>query len=472
MSSETQSIRQRLATYLAQLPPPAVLKLASGLEREKLRGTTGLPYEMILSGLRPLLASLRGARPGKPDPLRQFCRPFEDLLVDGDDDGRRQGSVARGTVMRVWAWLEEELLPDALPDLTKRIVDHTLKGDSVALEAAVSVLHASAAQAILTATDAARSNAERRKQLEQRLGGEAGMEDAREIGAVLSIAAPMLALQAELPKRIDNFTDDMVTALRDAYIETSETSPSEALYLPFMVMNRLEEPSQILRFVRKVAHQRNDAVISRSELAVFGETLLAEMDEIARRVHARRAGQADLEPMLEDVRRFAQLSRGFASEIDLHRNSEWGQRVLAGRARVSAAVAQEMSRFETELIRALPFHQIGQYGRGGPMKPDLAKGPDRTREERMRACLRFVSGMTPICESLGAQSHCRSVRQQIEAYLGAYEDRLLEELRLAQGSARVNAEDFLETVAGFYEALDESGQADVLRRRGRVAIGG
>ena len=159
MSTETQSIRQKLATYLAQLPPPAVLKLASGLEREKLRGTTGLPYEMILSGLRPLLASLRGARPGKPDPLRQFCRPFEDLLIDGDDDGRRQGSIARGTVMRVWAWLEEELLPDALPDLTRRIIDHTLKGDSVALEAAVSVLHASAAQAILTATDAARSNA-------------------------------------------------------------------------------------------------------------------------------------------------------------------------------------------------------------------------------------------------------------------------------------------------------------------------
>ena len=50
------------------------------------------------------------------------------------------------------------------------------------------------------------------------------------------------------------------------------------------------------------------------------------------------------------------------------------------------------------------------------------------------------------------------------------EDRLLDEIRVAQGSSRVNAEDFLETVAGFYEALDESGQADVLRRRGRVAM--
>ena len=44
MKTEPQaSIRQKLASYLAQLPPPAVLKLASGLEREKLRGTAGLP---------------------------------------------------------------------------------------------------------------------------------------------------------------------------------------------------------------------------------------------------------------------------------------------------------------------------------------------------------------------------------------------------------------------------------------------
>ena len=109
MTEQQPTIRQKLASYLAQLPQPTVLKLASGLERERLRGTAGLPYEMILSGLRPLLASFTGKRPGAPDAVRQFCRPFEDLLVDVDDEGVRQGRISRASVMRVWAWLEDDL---------------------------------------------------------------------------------------------------------------------------------------------------------------------------------------------------------------------------------------------------------------------------------------------------------------------------------------------------------------------------
>lgn len=473
MTTEPQaSIRQKLAIYLAQLPPPAVIKLASGLEREKLRGTTGLPYDMILSGLRPILARFQGERPGTPDALRQFCNPFEDLLVNGDDDGRSQGAISRSTMIRVWEWLGEELLPDALPDLRERIADHTLKNDQPALEAAVSVLHASAAKAILAAIEEARGNPEKRKQLERRIGGEGGLEDAREIGAILSIAPSMLKLQAELPKPILNFSEEMVTALKQVYDETHEYAPDEAIYLPFMVMRRLAEPSQILRFVRKVAHQRNDMMISRCELAVFGEVLLAEMEDIARRVDTQRPGHSDLEAMLLDIRRFAHLSKGVTAEIDLRRNGEWGQRLLAARGRVSAAITQEMSRFEADLIRALPFHQIGQYGRSGPMKPDLAKAPDRARIERMMACLRFVHGLSTICESVGVQSHSRSIRQQIETYLSSYEDRLLEELRVATGTARPVAEEFIEIAAGFRDALGEEKQAEVLRRRGQVAARG
>ncbi len=471
MKTEPQaSIRQKLASYLAQLPPPAVLKLASGLEREKLRGTAGLPYEMILSGLRPLLASFAGGqRPGLPDALRQFCRPFEDLLVDSEPGHRRQGLISRGSVMRVWAWLEEELLPDALPDMKRRIVDHTLKGDQAALEAAVSVMHASTASAIFAAIDEARGSAEKRNQVEKRLGGENGFDDAREIASVLSIAPAMLRLQAELPRSIGSFDEDMVATVKDIYDEVAENTPAEALYIPFAVMNRLSEPAQILRFVRKVAHQRNDVVISRCELSVFGEVLLSEMEEIARRTDTLRPGHSDLDRLLVDICRFSQLSRGFTAEIDLRRNGEWGQRLLAARGRVSAAISQEMSRFETELVRALPFHQIGQYGRGGPMKPDLAKAPDQARAARMTACLRFAAGIAPICESVGAQSHCRSIRQQIETYLSAYEDRLLEELRVAKGSARSHAESFVEIAAGFHETLGEEKQAEVLRRRGHVA---
>jgi len=64
--------------------------------------------------------------------------------------------------------------------MKRRIVDHTLKGDRAALDATVSVMHASAAAAILSAIEDARRDAARRKQAEAQLGGESGFEDARE----------------------------------------------------------------------------------------------------------------------------------------------------------------------------------------------------------------------------------------------------------------------------------------------------
>lgn len=472
MTEQQASIRQKLASYLAQLPQPAVLKLASGLERERLRGNAGLPYEMILSGLRPLLASFKGARPGMPDALRQFCRPFEDLLVNDDQGEVRQGRIARASVMRVWSWLEDELMPDALPDLKRRIADHTLKGDDVALDAAVSVMHASAASAIRAAIEEARQDGAKRAQAEKRLGGESGFEDAREIASVLSVAPAMLKLQTALPREIADLDEEMVATLKELYEEVEEASPADAVYLAFAATGRLKEPSQILRFVRRIAHQRNDKIISRCELAVLGEQLLSDMEKIARRAEGLRPGHSDLDALLEDVRRFAHLSRGFTAEIDLRRNGEWGQRLLAARGRLSAAISQEMSRFETELVRALPFHQFGQYGRGGPMRPDVGKAPDRVRLARVTASLRFVTGLMPICEPLGAQSHCRSIRQQIETFLASYEDRLLEELRISKGTARANAEEFLEAAAKLHEALGEESQAEVLRRRGQVALKG
>ena len=464
------SLSQRLAKYLAQLPAPAVLKLASGIEREKLRGTAGLPYETILSGLRPILATLQGKRPGMADPLRRLCLPFEDLLSSAPSIDRSRGEIARAVIGPLWAWLETELLPDAVPDMARRIVDHTLKSDTVALDAAVSVLHASVAAAISAELDEARRDAGRRREIEARLGGEGGLEDAASIAVVLSVAPIMLKLQSILPKPVADFDDAMVGAVKDLYEEAHENSPEAANYVAFVAMARLSEPSQILRLARKVAHYRNDMLISRSELAVVGELLLADMDRIARNAEGKRPGQTDLDQLREEVRRFARISKGFTTEIDLRRHGEWGQRLLGARARLSAAISQEMARFETDLPRALPLHQIGQFGRGGPLRPDISSAPDPVRTARMSACLRFLEGLAPICEAVGAQSHCRSIRAQITTYLNTYEDRLLEEMRTASGTARMNAEAFVEIAASFRDALGEERLAELLRRRAGVAL--
>ncbi|HEX7776057.1 MAG TPA: hypothetical protein VF449_05975 [Parvibaculum sp.] len=463
-------VAERLSEFLSRLTPAAAIKLASGLERERLRGGSILPYDLILSSLRPVLRRAAGERPGVAAPMRQFCLPFEGLLAETRDPSLHRRQILRASVQPVWSWIETDLLPDTLPDLSRRAAEHTLNGDNAALFGTLDVMHAACSSAMLQALDASRRDAAQRKKLEQQLGGEEVLDDARIMAEALAVAPHMLAMQLSLPKRIDDFDDGLAALVGEAYEEAQESSPVHAIYVPLGVIGRLEKPWQILRLARKLSGLGNEAAVARSGLAELGEIFLGELEDIARCFEVRRPGKkTDLDYMLKRVSRFAEISHGFVHEIDIRRVSEWGHRILAARARLSTAIAEEMARFEHDLARALPLHQIGSYGKTGPRRPDVTVAPNFEQAERVASALRFIAGVCPAAETIGVQSHCKTVGQQVETYLNGYEDGLIEEIRRSGGRERANATAFLDIVIGFRQALGETTMAETLRRRGKVA---
>jgi hypothetical protein len=128
-----------------------------------------------------------------------------------------------------------------------------------------------------------------------------------------------------------------------------------------------------------------------------------------------------------------------------------------------------MSRFEQDIGKALPLHQIGVYGKNGPRRPDVGHAPNAERVAKAQACLHFLKGVCPAAESIGVQAHCRTITQQVETYLVAYEDGLIEEIRRARGHERDNALAYLDVVIEFRKILGPDNAAEVLRRRGKVA---
>ncbi|MCE9650553.1 MAG: hypothetical protein K8R18_13100 [Parvibaculum sp.] len=468
-SKPGSALAERLSNLLSRLAPATAKKLATGLEREKLQGTDGLPYGLILTSLRPALERGGGPRPGMPDPLRQFCLPFEDLLVNARDATRHTRQIARTSIDPVWFWLTTELLPDTLPDITGRLVEHTLSGDRIAHGGALAILHATCSAALLSGLDAARRDVAQRRKLERLLGGDAMIEDARFMAEALAVAPFMMELHNELPRRIDDFDDGLVAKVSELYEDARDASPECAIYVPLAAMNRLTSPWQILRLARKLSGFGNDAAVSRSGLAALGEIFLREMEAIAAGFETKRPGKADLERMRAGVLRFAEISQGFVHEIDIRRISDWGHRILASRARLSATITEEMSRFEQDIAKALPLHQIGVYGKNGPRRPDATQAPNAERVARAQACLQFLTGVCPVSESIGVQAHCKTITQQVETYLVAYEDGLIEEIRRARDKERANALAYLEVVADFRETLGPDAAAATLRRRGKVA---
>ena len=257
--------------------------------------------------------------------------------------------------------------------------------------------------------------------------------------------------------------------MSELYKDASDMSPKHAIYVPVATMNRLKSPWQVLRLARKVAGFGNDAALSRSGLSELGETFLREIEEISRTFATQRPGKADLAEMAEDIKRFAAISQGFIREIDIRRVSDWGHRILTARATLSASITEEMSRFQQDIAKALPLHQIGSYGKNGPRRPDISHAPDEARVARAKCDLLFLDHIAPYADSIGVLAHCQTILHQIDTYLVAYEDGLLEEIRKAGGSERENGVGFLDFAVALRELMGQSEAANILRRRGRVA---
>ncbi|MEJ0041047.1 MAG: hypothetical protein WDM81_01915 [Rhizomicrobium sp.] len=109
------------------LPEQIAARLAQAVEADRLVDGKSLPHEMILEGLRPALRRSTGAD-RTPTPLRAFCLPFEDLFTLLPRKAKQKGSIARGSVTPVWAFISQTLLVEQSKDFIRDFKAQILAG--------------------------------------------------------------------------------------------------------------------------------------------------------------------------------------------------------------------------------------------------------------------------------------------------------------------------------------------------------
>lgn len=472
MSNEIENIKnaEELEAFLSTLPSGAALKLLAGIERQLVRGLeTGLPVSLIRRGIRPLLRELRGERPGLPTPLRIFCQPFEDLLVNDAAPLKKSGVVERRSILPIWAWLKDDLLPDLLPDLCERMAGYIIRQDSEALNASVEVMYESCSTILMTKVEQLESDSAQRAAVIETLGQERFIQDARDMAHTLSIASQMLELQTSLPNPVTTFNVSQVRECRAVYEDVYELSPGHAIYVAYATMGRLDNPWEILRLAKDIANRHDDLLISKTDFAVLGDRLLTQVETAANNIADIRPGSRNPSALEEDVYQFARISKGMTAEMDILRISEWGIRLMEARKIVSAAVDDLLARLPKNLKSALPLQRIGAFGRSGPRRPDLSSPPKNDRIERALASIMFLAHTEPFAEAVCSKNVYAESRAELEGYLLHYEEGLIEEIRLSEGDARKNAMSLLEATADMEEVAMGKSAAEMLRRRGRVA---
>ena len=463
LSAEKEAL---LLGFLKQIPEHIATRLAKAVEVDKLAGGVGLPHDVILEGLRP---QLRDAIPRDRTltPLRVFCRPFEDLLVDMARKEKQKGRIARSSVLPVWLWLTESSEHDTFTKLLPALRDAILRFKTDDLEKKAAALWVGGAEAL----NAALATEEARKAAARTLGGDLVVQDAIEMALLLSAAPDITTLQQKLERPIATLTEDDIETLRSAYDAFNADARDLAPYVALIVMGRLEKPWEALKLAAIVSRKSNDTLISNTDLGIVGELLFRDMEMHLDIIQAARPQDFEAETLARHVAAFAELSGGMVKEMSIRRDGKWGQRLTKARAAVAEIMDGLMERAPRDILGALPIAKVGSYGGRGPKRLDIARPPDTDKVARAMRYAILMETCRKHATAGAFNATLKAAFEEISSALRQYGEDIVREVRAAPPEARESAEAHLAVALDLCTHILGEEETDLLRRRGKVAAG-
>ena len=439
-----------LKTFLGSLNGDLAAKLAKAIEADRLLDGR-LPHEAILEGLRPALRDANAVR--TPTPLRLFCRPFEDLLTSDSRKIKQKASIARSSVLPVWMWLGQSLLPEQteifIADAKALIV--TRKYAEATKRAEIFWAGAGAALRAALETPAARTI----------LGDALILADAQEMALLLLAGPDMVRIQEALPRPVPQFSEDLVWQLRAIYDELAIRMPDVAPYVALVAMNRLARPWEALRLPMQICRQQHDTLISKTDMGLVGEIIFSRMENLRDAILATRHPLFEAETLLSQVAHFTEMSSAIVKEIEIKRDGEWGQRLLKDRAQTGTVMDTFMDRAMREISAALPM----QKGTGG----DFSRSLDEEKRLMALRYARLVIGSRNFAAAGSFAAKQKTAYEDIGAYLRRYIEDAVKELKSGDPARRASAEGHFQLCVDLTALLFSDKEAELLQRRGRAA---
>jgi hypothetical protein len=449
-----------LQSFLGSLPKELAARLASAVELDRLTEGNALPHDLILDGLRPILRSDE-ARKRTPTPLRLFCRPFEDLLVNAPRTDKQKGRILRANVVPIWHWLSQILIPNEARKYASAVRNFVLmrKYDEALVRAEEFWPLAGETLANALARDRAKAVS--------MLGGESAATDVTDVALVLKVGSAMLAVQTLLPKPTPSLTDDLLSGLRCIYDQVAQTNLDAAPFVSLVAMRRLSRPWEAMKLAMMVARQTHDTLISSTDMGLAGDVLFGDMEDARSAIMNMHHPVFEPDELISHLTAFTNISSAIVKEVEILREGRWGQRLLKDRGAVGNVMDGFMERAPKEIAAALPTHKAGYSG--GPRVPDLSKALDPERVERALRYARVLAGTRHLAAagSFGAK-HIDATEETCQ-FLRSYSEDVLKELRAAEGERRELAERLFQLTVDLADLVFDANDAELLRRRGKAA---
>ena len=273
----------------------------------------------------------------------------------------------------------------------------------------------------------------------------------------------------KVPEFMGRIDAERAAAMRLMFKDACAIENEGGYRLMEILFANLDDGPQIIKFVATVSDRANERFLASSELAIFGERILAaielQLKDLKAFMGTRGKVCEDLGVAGQKVAQCLALIHSFENYIDLVRDGPWGKRVADGHKLIAELVESQLKGAERALEDTLPLKSERVYGRVRKETPHFERPPKPESVVRARQTLAFVRQVRNTAQSGGFASLHAKTAQALESALDSYFEELLS---IANGEEAFDATvvmQFFEMVTDLMDALCGEEKAVVARRR-------
>ena len=282
--------------------------------------------------------------------------------------------------------------------------------------------------------------------------------------ACLEVASVVRGISHRLAGWVTHQTPQSAVAARLAYKDAVALAPDSGACFFQMTAAQLPNPYTVLRIISSIMEKPTERYLAESELGVFGEVLLKEVEDALTEAAALDSDD-DVEAAVaaaRHVNRVISAAGELETSVTLSRDQGWGKRLLLHRNHLSAMVEARCDEAEKLFDQAMPA-RASRRGAG------RLGSPDELAVRRCRTLLTFISELRKSATYGGfAAARSRLLETLAQALDQAVED-LLETVKSGDAAHAGAAKAFLAVAADFSALVCDEKAAELVRRRTAAA---
>lgn len=361
---------QQINQLLKAMPARKTALLARAVTAMRTSGGENSPTKAIIEVLAP---TLRTTRRDRASLQRMVCMPLEPFLTNEEERDEAAGLIPRAMLKPWWqamtaiagaeiAALEAEV--EGLLGQDPELDTLAVRARAAAADWTAEVLTASTGATLPASVRTLAKNPASRNMLKQ------AFEILKEAEPLTdAIAAVMAAAERDgvvSGERLTDLPSGVVNIAKHHYGILAASTVTVTRYFALAILNRLEKPWLVFRFTRALALQRDATIVANTEFGSIGERLLEDLERNAAEVDAANpkgrmsAHLVDFGRLHTLVARYIDCAEGVLNEIDLRRDSPWGETMLRSRARMREALDEDRLQSAEDAIRAVLAERLSQ----------------------------------------------------------------------------------------------------------------